>query len=361
MAKQKADEAAKGKAADQLDELDQFLQEFGPGFRVKLYRVNPTTRRPEYLSSFDFAEIDLDGVRQTFGGGSFQFRAYEQTESGVQYRGSRTVDIAGPYKDLSADLEVESAQARADRLELERQELERRLATQSLEQRFESFTQDIRHLVGELRNPPPQAHQANPTELALNIIRELGVLRPHVETPPAQTPQVLEILRLGFEMGKEGRAIGAGESEPDGYMRVVDRFAPAIFKLLGTPDPGQLEAGPDQPSPMESQPPMDLRSALKRFVPALVSWAEAGKDPDVRASLIIDELPTIWVQELDKFLITQGGSAVTTVLGWYPELQPHRTWTAALIEALRPDPDDGEATEVEVEVGTGSPPPDETE
>jgi len=332
--------------ADALDELDSFLNEFGPGFRVKLYRLHPKTRKPAFVASFDLAEVSEDMIRDTYGGGTFQLRAYEHGADGVQYRGSRSVDIDAPPRDLSAKMEEETRSTKLERLELERQELADRLRDMTLEQRFDAFRRDMVALTAELRNPPAQADTRSPTELALEIVREMSALRPHVETPAAQVPQLLDIFRQGFELGRDGAAGGDPEA---GYLRVVDRILPAISGLLGRPEP--TPALPDNPpeDSVQEAPPVDLRTALGRYVPRLVTLAQQGKDPELWAAVVLEELPTVWVEELDTFLETQGGSAITTVLGWYPQLNPHRAWVARFVEALRPAPEEEEEGEAEEE------------
>lgn len=345
-AEQAKEARAEAETADSLDELDHFLNEFGPGFRVRLYRINPQTRRPEYVSSFDFAEMDLDTVREHFGGGTFQFRAYEHSGDGVIYRGSRTVDIAGPPRDLSAKKEEETTPARVERLELERQELADRLRNMTLEQRFEALARDLSAKITELRSPPAQAEQRNPVELAMEIVRNMGALRPHVEVPPAQPPQFIEILKLGWDMGREG---GGGGTELEGYERVLDRFAPAILGLLNR---GEARDKPEEERSIVEAAPMNLREALRPWIVYLVQWATARKDPAVRATVIADSLPALWLTELSDFLTEQGGSAITTLLGWYPELEPHRPWLALFLEELRVQLEEGPEEPEELEEAT---------
>lgn len=331
-----------------LDELDAFLNEFGPGFRVKLYRLHPQTRKPAFVASFDLAEVSEDMIRDTYGGGTFQLRAYEHGGDGVQYRGSRSVDIDAPPRDLSTKAEAETSSTKVERLELERQELADRLRDMSLEQRFDTFRRDMLGILAELKNPPPQANQRNPMELAMEIVREMSALRPHVETPAAQVPQLLDIFRQGFELGREGA--GDGGEPGAGYLRVVDRILPAISGLLSRPEQPTRDNPPEEG--VQEAPPVDLRSALAHYVPRLVTLAQQGKDPDLWANVVLEELPTVWVEELDTFLETQGGSAITTVLGWYPQLNPHRVWMSRFIEALRPDEDQEEQGDQEERPGT---------
>lgn len=320
--------------------IDDFFGSLGGGgaLKVKLYRFHQRTGKPEFVGTFT-SDIDEDFVKENYGGGSFQFRVEERTSEGVKYRGAQTVHIAGAYRDLGADKEEESSQDRVERLELERQELADRLRDQTLEQRFDSFKQEMKGLISELRNPPPQAEQESPIKLAMEIARQMNSVRPHVETPTPQAPDILEILRLGMEMGA-GQAGGDDDEGP--YMRVLDRLEPFLARLL-SPDARAALENPDADpeAPQETQP-VDLQSALAQWVPYLAEWAAAGKDPTARAMLVVDELPAHWMNQLDDFLEEQQGSAITTLLGWFPRLAPHRVWTEDFLEALRPGEDQDE-------------------
>lgn len=321
------------KRQEEADELDAFLEGLGGGGgKVKLYRANPDTGRQEYVTTYG-PDVDLETVQDTYGGGAFQFRAYAFTENGQEYRGARTVHIAGPPKKWGkASPDDETREDRIRRLEEERDELRHKLEMQGLEQRFDSFRTEMLGLIRELRNPPPGANDRNPMELAMELVRHMNAMRPHVETPPPDRPDIMEILRLGLELGQGS----AGDSSP--YERILDRLAPALNGLFGAAGsrPMTLPAGAQPGAATPGGQPMDLRHALAMWVPYLSRWAAEGKDPNARASAVWDQLPPLWQQELDEFLVDQGGSAITTLLGWYPELSPHRAWLAAFLEGLQP-------------------------
>lgn len=329
---------ANGTEADRADELDAFLEEIGgSGGKVKLYRKNPDHGRMEYVTTYG-PDVDLETVQETYGGGAFQFRAYRFTPDGQDYVGARTVHIAGAPRELGRKMKEEDQDERLERLREERDELRRELEGQRLEQRFESFRQEIIGLVRELRQPPPQAEQENPIRLAMELARQMNAhVRPHIETPPRESPDVLEIIKLGMELG----AGAGGGGEASGYERVLERFAPAINRLLGAGDGGrQPMTIPNPPPAAGGGQPMDLRQALGMWVPYLAGWAQQGKAPEARALAVWDELPPLWQTELDEFLEDQGGSAITTILGWYPELAPHRAWLSAFLDALQPEPEE---------------------
>lgn len=83
--------------------------------------------------------------------------------------------------------------------------------------------------------------------------------------------------------------------------------------------------------------PTDFRGAFKLLAPRLAAWARAGSSPYVRADQTLEDLPPHLQESVALFLQEQGGSPLTTLLTWNPELAPYRPWLEAYVNRIRSD------------------------
>lgn len=316
-------------------EPDQSIEEFLAGIgddatKVVVYRYDPQTAKQDYCGSLPWPGVDVpEEIRKRWGGGRFSIRFYGPPTSDRQsgYVGHKMLGVAGPVRDLSRVLEPEAEterdRRRAEEAEARVAELER----MKTEDRVTAALEELKGFVRELRNPPPAADQVAPFRLALELVREMQTrLVPHVETPLKDGKDMLELFRMGLELGRETAAA------PGPYDTVVERVGIPLVRILearmSSPAP-QLAAG-NPPSG-----PRDLRAALEPFVPHLASWAARGVDALTRADLIADELPLEWHDAVAE--LVSSGSAVTTLLDWFPQLAAHRPWVETLVSGLRED------------------------
>ena len=344
------------------ESVEEFLAGIGDDAnRVVIYRYDSTTSRQEYCGSLPWPGVDIpEEIRKRWGGGRFSIRLYgpptKERQSG--YIGIKPLSISGPTRDLARAAELESDPDRDRRRADEAEARARELEALRREDRIVAGLAELKDFMADLRHPPAGALDASPFSMALELVKEMqSRLVPHVTTPLPDGSQFLDMFKLGLEIGRES----AGGGGP--YDNVVEKVGIPLIRLLENRMGAQaLPAGESAAAVPNPPPAGDLRGALAEVVPYLLEWAQAGRDAGVRADVVAEEIPEAWHDQLADIVLD--GSATTRMLGWFPELGPHRAWVEQFVQGLRenleePETDQGDADATAaggVELGTGTPP-----
>lgn len=171
--------------------------------------------------------------------------------------------------------------------------------------------------------------------------------------------KVLDFVKQGIEIGKAAQSSG-GES---GYWPVVEKFADPVAKVLNQAlDRDRAAAAPRLPapaaapalsggSPVPAGAPSWL-AHLQPHLPAILSWARAGKDPNLYAAVIVDNLPPGAQMEVAE--AAKDPQFVEKTLGALPMFKPFSVWARQVLEAMKlqltedetqPDPNAGDGME----------------
>ena len=338
------------RALDPVESVEEFLAGLGEDAdRVVVYRYNDLDSRQEYCGSLPWPAVDIpDEIRKRWGGGRFSVRLHgppnKENKSG--YIGFKQLSIVGPAKDLSRTVEPEADTERDRRRAEEAEQRVAELEGLRREDRIVAALAELKDFVADLRNPPAAAADANTFRMVLELVKEMQArVVPHVETPVRDGSEMLGLVKILLEMVRDSGGGGGGP-----YDHVIDRVGVPLLRILeqriGTP--AQIPAETGEPNP----PVTDLRGVLAQFVPYLVTWAEQGKDPGIRADVIADEIPPGWHDALAEIVLD--GSALTRLIGWFPELGPHRPWIEKLVHGLRENLSPAGETEEEEEEDAGA-------
>lgn len=118
---------------------------------------------------------------------------------------------------------------------------------------------------------------------------------------------------------------------------------------------------PPSPAPSPNGRPA-WYPVLERAIPQLVAWARAGKDPELRADLVIDDLPDHLLGPVHEQL-ERGDNFLTEFFEHVPPAGDFRVWFGTFFQRLRFDLDtmyseggddvgkDGATPEKSVDVG----------
>lgn len=280
---------------------------------------------PAWMGNLTLEEFTLDAVRDSWGGGKYDFRLIR----GNKYVKGRTVVIAGPPKNYD---NVEGPGAREDRRDAEVSHKRAALQDVDAVEAVLSLRDDLRSFLREVRNPPPEANNANPMIMAMELAKTMAaVMTPYLEMLQNRSSgggdegeRTLELIRMGMEL--------RGGND-DGYGRVMKELGFPLFKMLQA----QGAAENFQPNPQEANAvaptePGNALDALRQWVPTLVNWAVSGRDPRLRADFIADELPSRYSDMLARFVGTP--DALTVFFTRFPETMPHRPWFEELFQGL---------------------------
>lgn len=321
--------------------LDAEGRQAGQDVSVYLFRL--ARGNQEFLTKMPPESFDLSDVKATYGGGKYLARI----KVGNVFRRGLSFHVAGrPLEPSEPGPSPSPAPPGPD------------APTAALAR----LAAEMRAMVDELRRPPAPAYSQNPAELALSIVGAMqSAVKPYQDAMLSQKGggstfrDMMDVFLQGLEMGRE-QAAPPPESFAGVAREILTPLMPALRGAMNPPPmvPGALPApGPAALPPPDSAAPVRPGWAvwLAPYVPTLVRWAQARKDPEARAEIILDEIPQ---EVLPNFLalIQQGPSFVDLLAIHFPELAPYRPWLAAVVGAMRDsfewelyDDDAGEAAE----------------
>ena len=168
---------------------------------------------------------------------------------------------------------------------------------------------------------------------------------------PAESIQMLTaVMELAQNMGGDGGGIGS----------LAKTMAEPLAKLVDAHLAQQI-APPGQPQPETAVQRPPWYPHLAPILPALMQWAQANKDPGLRADLVLDELRDEQLAPVFSQLTAEGFTA--EFYQHVPEARAFQEWFGAFFAGMISGitPEHGEPDPDAVEVGTGEPPAGEEE
>lgn len=152
--------------------------------------------------------------------------------------------------------------------------------------------------------------------------------------------KVLDFVKQGIEIGKAAQSSG-GDA---GYWPVVEKFADPVAKVLnqaldrekGAAVPRALPAPAPVPAPGGGSVPTGAPAwlvHLQPHLPAILSWARAGKDPNLYAAVIVDNLPVGAQMEVAE--AAKDPMFVDKTLAVLPMFKAYSVWARQVLEAMK--------------------------
>jgi len=308
---------------------------------VEVYRFAKKGGR-QYLTRYDAQEFDLNLLQEEHGGGKYQVRL---STAKRKYLGAQTVEIYG------APLEVEKTPEGAGLVEL-----------------FEKGQAEVRAMIEAVKNPPEAAEGKSVLENTLALLTAFQAMQaPYMEAlldkgrpKELSSKDMIDLLMQGINMGKEI------SPEADPYAGVVNAFLPPLTKVLaeGGRDPSTPQPNPpgERPRPVETVPRPPWALLLAPELPRLQKWASGGKDVELRAAVILDDLPEQAVPLLIEQL-ERGEEFVQEFFALFPATRPFGEWYRVLFRTIVEgwQWEEPEEVEEEVEGSEGIPAAETTE
>lgn len=344
---------------EDIDAMEYLLSLGGEdGVRYRVDRM-PSRDRPgeriAFCNNYSRETLNLETIRDTFGGGTFRVTAYS---AGSRYAGSKTVNIAelpkGPAPlvqqgpDLAALVSAVKGSGGSD---------------PAMMGMFLQMMKSQGDMITAMVSRPPPAPPPGPTvqEIIL-MMREMN------KDGGKEDTGAVSLLLKGIELGKEFAGGGGGET---GLMDVagkgLEMLRPLIERQASQPaaEPARPALAPpaaparpnNQPAPAAPQPETDpmLRQLnwLRNQMPFLLQVAVKGADPAVYAQVLLDNLPD-WFNDDDLLAQLRSPGAIDNLIMLDSRVGAYRAW----FESLRTEiiaafaEEGGEAPEESGELGT---------
>lgn len=318
------------------------------GGTAQVFRIE-TGKRPTYLDKVGIDELAADPhelVRSRWGGGDYQVTLRDSSNQYIE-GGSVQLTIGGPpapTPDRFDELQKrwDERLAAASKGEASGPELMRFM--------FDTMREQLR----ELRAPPAAAAGGNPLEMAVAMVSTIqaanapileallarGNREPKERSRTEELRELLELVTLVQGLGN-----GGGEKS-SGLDRVIDKLADPLASFFSRAAP--TTSGPPGAPPMIEPPRPPAAPAangrpawyplLERAIPHLVAWARAEKDPELRADVVIDDLPDDMLGPVHEQL-SRGDNFFTEFMANVPAAEPFRPWFGAFFQRLKFDLD----------------------
>ena len=229
---------------------------------------------------------------------------------------------------------------------------------------LQMFTQTMQSFGEALRGGNQPAF--NPIEMQTALMQSLAALKQMTEKPD-DSQGAVQMLIQGLTLAKDLQPRDGETNTSDILLKALDTFGPTIAAASsrGAPAPGQ--SAPGLPGP-NGQPQLDDQArkdaeaeraknmqqvALRQQLAWLIKQAAAGKNPDLYAELLLDQIGETAVLEfvgkpdaLDRLIALDGNVALYKP--WFEALK------AAILELTRPEAT-GETGQQDVIVSSAEP------
>lgn len=328
-----------------FEEWQRIRAEFGDDEGKVVLKRRNVKGQLAMLDVMSVADFSIERVMQDWGGGRYIATAFKnQAKMGqVQFEIDETIPKRTPVKEIAQPQAAVTVQGQASE--------DPRIA--ALERSIQSSNDLIKVMITAM-----VAKQGNGGDNALETglkIAEMITAR----TPAAEKPSFSDLKDI-FIAGIEAKAAAEGGGE-EGYLPVLKAFADPISKVLNaalTRDRGTMAAGSvpvpvRQPSPAAAPPQLPPGLAwlvhLQPHLPTLLNWAQEGKDPELYAEVILDNISPGGQMEIAQ--AAQDPEFVSKTLAALPMFTPFSAWATAVLTNMKdlllapPEPESGQAEE----------------
>lgn len=175
-----------------------------------------------------------------------------------------------------------------------------------------------------------ESSRINPVEMATALV---GALAPIVtalldrKQEPAPAPTMQENIETMTAMMGLAQQMSGNDS---GLGSLVGALAAPIAKLVDAGTSGAAPvAQPPEGAPIDRPPWFAIFGPV---IPALLGWARAGKDPQLRAELVLDELADEQLGLVHSYLSAEGFSA--DFFRHVPDAAQTQDWFGAFFDAV---------------------------
>lgn len=308
-----AEKAAREQLEEEAQHMRHMAEEAGAaGGKASIFRRNivagVATGKDEFLESVPTRQIwdtVYEYLSERHGGGSYRICLKDEKGGFVPGASHLIYDIAGAPKRPTAETEEKRA---LDELHKRVEELSGQGKSADPVDMMRVLVDVTREQLRELRNPPAGAVHGNPMEMAANLVASVQaaqapLLAALIERASSPAPDMIAQMRGMAEMMLTLRDLSGGD-KPTGWGAISDRLADPLGKLIEQHVANQ-QTGAAPPSTMGGQPPMANPPAgaqpqqqqppwlqmMGPYLPQLVRYAQLGRNPEVVADFVAEELP----------------------------------------------------------------------
>jgi hypothetical protein len=293
------------------------------------------------LDVLGVADFSIERVMQDWGGGRYIATAFKgQTKMGqIQFEIDESVPKRTPIREVQPQIQISQSVPTME---------DPRIA--AMERMIQSNNDLMKTLLTAM------VQKGNGSDGALEIGLKIADMV-QARAPAQPEKPSFDMLKEVFLAGLDAKHAAEGTNE-EGYMPVVRAFAEPISKVLNAaltrdrnvaagsiPVPVRAPAQPAAPPPPALPPGQAWLIHLQPHLDTILSWAKAGKDPELYAEVILDNIEPGAQMEIGE--AAKDPEFVSKTLAALPMFIPYSAWATATLTNIK-------------EILTAPPEPEET-
>lgn len=276
-------------------QMNEIFAEFGGDpdeveFSIRVYRAMTGRGELEYCFGCLPSELPImERIRENFGAGKYEVRVYRNKKI---FR-RRTLNIAMPKKPVKQMEDLSRANDTKD------------LVAGLMEMQKSQFEQLQTIMAGQNRQPSQFEMMQSMLTLMASMKEAMGFNGPvSVQDPMKNFREGIDFAKDIMEMGGSGR----DKDSTDVLLKAIDTFAPALIEgakqdtSLNPPVSQPLKQNPTRPPNLTTEKKSMFEIVIQSQVKRLVGLASQGKDPELYAEVLLDQIPEQYIPNLNKFL-----------------------------------------------------------
>ena len=304
---------------DVLSEMD------GIAESVVVYKQNEKSpTRFDYISRMAILDFDLEVIKNSYGGGVY--RAKFQDKHG-KYRGQSMFSISGlfnPTVDPSIiNQPISNVPLSPFRESTPLNEMG------EIKNLLEKQTNLLALMMQNQNNP--STPQQSPMDMALKMAEIMTQNVVREPTPSFGPEKIFDILKTGIDLGKNIE--GGGESFPEVLSQLAKPVLETIQEFSKKGQATLEKVNGEEPTTMKKTNPKTFNEYLKKGLPQFIALAKNAKDPNLYASLMLDQIPQGWFEEVYK--ICSDPKFFDSLVQLDPDVKNYETWFKEFIQSTK--------------------------
>lgn len=309
---------------DSDPEVDRVKAELGDKAKsITIQSYNRQTRKWDYLEKLEVGAFSLEYVKHTYGGGEYRARILDGDN---KYIGHYSFSISSRF---TASIDAPLTPSLNSQPVL--------INTQN--DKFDRIERMLEKLI-EVQTLALQKQDKDPLDIALKIAEIVKTNTPQQAPSSTSWSEAFQIFKQGMELGTMGAEGGTS------YLPVIEKIGQPALELLNkivNNDSDKIlrkaKEGINNSQSNGGSKIMSFQDYLKKYIPIAVNLAVKGKDPELYADLLLDQIPQSFYEEIYN---TFSRPDIVDILAKdYPILQPHTEWfklfVSRVIETLTPE------------------------
>jgi hypothetical protein len=303
--------------------IDQFMAELGDSAKAVALTIQDEKdkTRWSYLARIPLDDFSLEVVKEQYGGGRYRGRILDEDNHYMKH-GHFSFAIDGRFKRPVPDLPETSPPV-----------VPFPAPASATESTALGEMKEVVRQQGEAMIRLMEKISTQPDPLTM-VLKVAEVMKPAAQSSPSM--DLAGMFGLFSTIFTKGMELAQNSSGEGGYIPVLKELGgPLLGMLTERLQKGETALEKARVSGLVAVPPPKptLDGFVKIYMPQLLTLARMGKDPELYADVMLDQIPEIWLEELVGRV--NQPDFVDKLKALYPDVGPFEGWFKKLAEYIR--------------------------